>query len=303
MRTSTTLSAVSPLRVDLHLHTVASDGELTAEELVARCAAAGLGVIAVTDHNSLRSVPAAAAACRRHGLELVVGCEISTRWQGAEHHLLAYFVEVDDRVFAGRVEAVRAADLARCRRWVANAQDLGVPLTWEAVEALVGLDRVPPFAFVRRALLEAAADDPRFTPYRGERASHLWRDWFAPGRPLATEPPWQPDLVEALAWVREAGGVPVLAHPGATLRADDPEGALIELRRAGLAGVECWTTWHSAEVSARFDALARRLELAVTAGADFHGPTVKPFVHSPGQVEHNGADVLEALWRARERSR
>lgn len=283
------------------MHTVASDGELTPEELVARCAEAGLATIAVTDHNTLRSVPAAQRAAAERGLDVLVACEISTRWKGSEHHLLAYDVPLDDQLFQARIEAVRASDLARCRRWVENAAEIGVPLTWEAVEAAVGGDRVPPFAFLRQLLLEAAGDDPRFAPYRKERSRDLWRDWFAPGRPLATELPWQPDLPEAIAWVREAGGIPVLAHPGATLRVDDVEGALRELRDAGLLGVECWTTWHRPEVSARFDETTRRLGLAVTAGADFHGPTVKPFVHSPGQVDHNGPEVIDGLLAMRTR--
>ena len=282
------------------MHTVASDGELTAEELVARCAAAALGTIAVTDHNSMASVERAAAAASQLGLELVPACEISTRWRGREHHCLAYFVAPDDRVFRERIERVRIADLARSRRWVDNAAQQGLGLTWEVVEARVGADRVPPFAFLREVLLEGTRDDPRFESYRGDRKRELWADWFAPGRPLATEPAWQPDLVEAISWVRAAGGVPVLAHPGATLGDIDPEAAFAELRDAGLGGVEAWTTWHGQEAAARFESLAQAAGLAVTAGADFHGPTVKPFVQDPGQVGHNGAEVVDDLWRARD---
>jgi 3',5'-nucleoside bisphosphate phosphatase len=283
----------------MHMHTVASDGDLTPEELVARCAEQGLTTIAVTDHNSTRSVPRARAACEERGMELVQACEISTRWSDREHHLLAYFVPLDDPVFAERIERVRQADLARTRRWVENAGREGFALRWEDVEALVGPDRVPPFALLGCALVEAGRDDPRLDPYRQNRG-RLFVDWFASGKPLATEKPYQPELPEAIAWVREAGGVPVLAHPGATLGNLDPEAAFADLHAQGLGGVEAWTTWHRPEQSERFEALAGAAGLTVTAGADFHGPTVKPFVANPGQVTHNGPEVIDGLVRARE---
>jgi 3',5'-nucleoside bisphosphate phosphatase len=284
--------------VDLHMHTVASDGDLQPEELVARCAEQGLTTIAVTDHNSTRNVARARAACEERGLELIPACEISTRWHDREHHLLAYFVPLDEAVFQERIEQVRRADLERTRRWVDNAAREGFGLRWEAVEELVGADRVPPFALLGRALIDAAGDDPRLAQYRGNRG-RLFADWFAAGRPLATEAPFQPDLREAIGWVREAGGVPVLAHPGATLGSLDPETAFAELRGEGLGGVEAWTTWHSPDASQRFAALGGAAGLAVTAGADFHGPTVKPFVANPGQVSHNGPEVLDGLQRER----
>jgi predicted metal-dependent phosphoesterase TrpH len=289
-------------RVDMHMHTVASDGDLTPEDLVARCAEQGLDTIAVTDHNSTASVRRAAAACADRGMELIPACEISTRWDDREHHLLAYFVPLDDPVFSARIDAVRQADLERSRRWVANAGREGFALRWEDVEAAAGADRVPPFAVLGRALVEAAADDPRMAPYRESRG-RLYGDWFAPGKPLSTEKPYQPELPEAIAWVREAGGVPVLAHPGATLGSLDPKAAFASLFGEGLGGVEAWTTWHKPEQSERFSALAQAAGLTVTAGADFHGPTVKPFVANPGQVTHNGAEVIEGLLRARETRR
>ena len=281
------------------MHTLASDGDLEPEALVARCAEQGLATIAVTDHNSTVNVTRAQAACAERGMELIQACEISTRWHDREHHLLAYFVPLDDPVFSARIERVRAADLARTRRWVDNAAREGFELRWEHVEALVGPDRVPPFAVLGRALVERASGDPRMDPYRQSRG-RLFADWFAAGKPLATERPYQPELAEAITWVREAGGVPVLAHPGATLGELDPEAAFAELGGEGLGGVEAWTTWHRPEQSERFDILARAAGLTVTAGADFHGPTVKPFVANPGQVTHNGPEVIDGLIRARE---
>ena len=286
-------------RVDLHMHTVASDGDLEPEALVARCAEQGLATIAVTDHNSTRNVARARVACEERGMELIPACEISTRWRDREHHLLAYFVPLDAGLFQQRIEQVRKADLERSRRWVDNASREGFALRWEDVEAAVGPDRVPPFAVLSRLLISANPGDHRLAQAGG--GGGLYGQWFAPGRPLATEPPYQPDLGEAIGWVRQAGGVPVLAHPGATLGDIDAESAFAELRGEGLGGVEAWTTWHGLEASQRFAALGEAAGLAVTAGADFHGPTVKPRVANPGQVTNNGPEVIAGLLRERER--
>src|SRR2546421_78264 len=138
------MTQLSSGRVDLHMHTVASDGELSPEELVERCAAAGLSTIAVTDHNSMASVARAGAAAAERSMELIPACEISTRWRGREHHCLGYYVPLDDALFQQRIERVRAADLARSRRWVDNAAAEGIGLAWEVVEALVGRVVDPP---------------------------------------------------------------------------------------------------------------------------------------------------------------
>lgn len=287
-------------RVDLHMHTTASDGEDSPETLAARCAEAGLQTVALTDHNSTANVKRMQAACAERGIDVVQACEISTSWNGKEHHCLAYFVPLDDPVFSARIERVRAEDLARSRRWVDNAAGAGVAITWEHVEAHLGADRVPPFSLLSKLLLEAGGEQsPLADP--GARPGGLYAQWFAPGRAWSTDPPWQPTPQQAISWVREAGGVPVLAHPGATLGGLDPEAALRELAEAGLGGVEAWTTWHTEETSQRYAALAAKLELVVTAGADYHGPVVKPFVKAPGQVSHNGPEVLDALEAARAR--
>jgi predicted metal-dependent phosphoesterase TrpH len=286
--------------VDLHMHTTASDGEDSPEALAARCAEARLHTVALTDHNTTQNVKRMQAACAEHAIDVVHACEISTSWNGREHHCLAYFVLPDDPVFTARIERVRAEDLARSRRWVENAAAAGVPITWELVEARLGADRVPPFSLLSRLLLEVSGDDSPLAENRA-KGGNLYAQWFAKGRPWATEPPWRPSPQEAISWVREAGGVPVLAHPGATMGELDPEAALSELAAAGLGGVEAWTTWHKEATSERYAALARKLDLAITAGADYHGPVVKAFVKAPGQVTHNGPEVLDALEAARAR--
>lgn len=275
------------------MHSTASDGEHTPEDLAVLCRDAGLSTVALTDHNSLRHVPRMSEACGEMGVEVVPACEISTVWHDQEHHCLAYFVPLDDPVFNERIERVRQADLARSRRWVDLAIAAGVPVSWEDIEEEVGEDRVPPFAYLTRVL--ARTGDDRLSGGGG-----LWPRFFAPGRPWATERPWQPSLPEAISWVREVGGVPVLAHPGASLPSGlDPAEAFQELRGAGLGGVEAWTTWHKPATSRTFEAQARVAGLAVTAGADFHGPVVKPFVRAPGQVEENGIERLRELESAR----
>lgn len=283
------------MTVDLHLHSRASDGDYGPVELAERCAAAGLASVALTDHNTMRNVPAARRAFAARGVELIPGVEISTRWRDGEHHLLALWAPLDDPPFAARIEAVRQSDLARSRRWVGNAVAAGMRMEWDALEERVGADRVPPFAVLSSMLIELNPADERLAPFREHRGG-VWNALFAPGRELHTEPPDLPDLVEAIRWVRDAGAVPVLAHPARTFAASDGmEEILGTLRDAGLAGVEAWTPHHGHGVGARIHAIARSCGLAVSAGADYHGPTVKPFVRAPGAVTHNDDELLDEL--------
>ncbi|MEH1015108.1 PHP domain-containing protein [Micromonospora sp. CPCC 206060] len=284
-----------PTPVDLHLHTCASDGDDSAAVLAERCVEAGVTVAAVTDHDTLRSVPAFTAAAAGR-FTVVPGCEVTTRWGEGEAHLLAYWVSGDG--FAERIGRIRDSELAWWRRWVAAAQAYGVPLDWARVEREIGPDRIGYLGDYLALLLRVAGDDERFARYAGD-TRRLVAELCAPGRPLHVPPPWTPTLPEAIGWVVAAGGVAVLAHPARLLPADvDPVTALGEVRAAGLAGLEVWTTWHTPAESRRLAEVCARLDLVATAGSDYHGPRVKSWARGPGllpQAPPEPMDMVAAL--------
>lgn len=256
--------------IDLHTHTTASDGTLTPTELIAAAAQLSLEAVAITDHDTLAGYEQAVSAARQTGVELVCAVELSTRWRtmkasrSVSVHLLGYFLfEPPNQEFRRWLEQQIESRRIRNQRLVARLQQLGVDVTLEEVTARGGrLTGRPHFA---RLLVEkgyAATPAEAFHRYLGEGAQA-----YVPRESVA--------LKEGIRRIREAGGLPVLAHPG-RLHCD-VEALLVETVPQGLGGLEAYASEHTPEQTPYFLELAQRHELAVTGGSDFHGET-KPAV-------------------------
>ena len=226
-----------------------------------RAAEAGLGAIALTDHDTVAGIPAAAAALPP-GLALVPGMEFSCRWDGHSVHLLAYLFDPDNQELAAQMRAIRDSRIDRAKEMVAKLDALGTGVSWEQVMAIAG-DGVIGRPHLARALvangvIESA--DEAFTP-----------EWIGTGgrahvRRYALDP------AEAVALVSAAGGVSVLAHPYAQERGwRAPEDLIAELAEAGLAGVEVAHPGHSAATRHELLDLVGALGLVATGGSDDHG--------------------------------
>lgn len=269
------------LRIDLHAHTTASDGTTSPADLVAQARDAGLDVVAVTDHDTTTGWDEAAAAARRLGVGLVRGLEMSTRYRGCSVHLLCYLHRPDDPALAAELATIRDDRVGRVRAMVARlARDH--PITWDDVTAqAVGAHTLgrPHIADALVARGVVADRDQAFTDLLASGGRYYVDHYGTP-------------TDQAVALVRAAGGVPVLAHPGAATRgAILPDEAYDELAAAGLAGLEVHHRDHDDAQTARLTALAARLDLLVTGSSDFHG-TGKP--NRLG--EHLTApDVLDAV--------
>jgi predicted metal-dependent phosphoesterase TrpH len=282
--------------IDLHLHSTFSDGSLTPGALAEAAAARGVTVAACTDHDSFAGSAEFRAAFEGLGGRAVAGCEVSATWKGHEVHCLVYATSRADLV--ARVRSHHARRLAWFHRSVDVVAEAGIPLTRAAVESAVGPDRVPYYGVFLRLFLEAAAGDRRFAGHRADDLMALQRQWFEPGRPFYVEEPAGPHLADVLGWARDAGGVPVLAHPGRLLLgAPDPGAELRTLRDAGLAGLEVRTTWHDTAQVEALAALCAEHRLAATAGSDFHGTDVKPWATAPGRLPRGGPDADDQLAR------
>jgi predicted metal-dependent phosphoesterase TrpH len=242
-------------RLELHAHTHFSDGLLSPAELVDLAVERGLGVLAVTDHDSVEGVaPAAAAAGTR--LELVPGIEVSSILEGQDLHILGYFIDPHSSQLAVRLARFREERRQRALAIVERLAELGVPVSADDVLASAG-PGVVGRPHVAQALLRAghvATIELAFQKYLGVRGSA-----FVP-RPAFHS-------AEAVRVIRDAGGVAVLAHPGLTPR------RLVEvLAEAGLAGLEVWHPQHNPQAQKRWFQLAKELELVPSGGSDFHGP-------------------------------
>ncbi len=249
------------MRIDLHTHSTASDGTDTPAELVRKAAAAGLDVVALTDHDTTRGHAEALAALPQ-GLTLVTGAELSCRLDGVSMHLLAYLFDPEKPALLAERELVRDDRVPRAKGMIAKLNELGVPVTWEQVARIAGNGSVGR-PHVASALAELGVVDSvsdAFTP-----------EWLADGG-RAYVPKHETDPFEAVRLVKDAGGVAVFAHPAAVKRGRTvPDSAIAELARAGLDGIEVDHMDHDPGTRARLRGLAGELGLLVTGSSDYHG--------------------------------
>ncbi|MET9107963.1 PHP domain-containing protein [Streptomyces zhihengii] len=249
------------MRIDLHTHSTASDGTDSPAGLVLGAAAAGLDVVALTDHDTTRGHAEAAAAVPE-GLTLVTGAELSCRLDGVGLHMLAYLFDPEEPELLRERELVRDDRVPRARTMIRRLQELGVPVEWDQVARIAGDGSVgrPHIAeaLVELGVVASVAD--AFTPA-----------WLADGGRAYAEK-HELDPFTAVRLVKAAGGVTVLAHPLAVKRGRTvPESALAELAACGLDGVEVDHMDHDEAARSRLRTLAGDLGLLTTGSSDYHG--------------------------------
>jgi predicted metal-dependent phosphoesterase TrpH len=273
------------VRIDLHTHSVASDGTDPPAEVVRAAARAGLDVVALTDHDTTSGWDEAAAVARRLGMVLVPGMEISCQAGGIGVHLLSYLHDPDDAALRAQTDRIRDDRLGRARRMVARLTE-DVPLTWADVEArlvdgaTVGRPHIAD-ALVARGVV--GSRDEAFAGLLGAGSPYYVRHYAV-------------DAMTAVRLVRAAGGVPVMAHPKAGRRgrvvADEVIG---ELAAAGLAGLEVDHRDHLPAERVALRGIARDLGLFVTGSSDYHGSAGKPNEIGEHLTSPQVLEAIEAL--------
>lgn len=244
--------------IDLHTHTTASDGRCTPAELVSRAAAAGVDVLAVTDHDTVAGCAPAAEACAAAGLEFVPGIEITSVVEGADVHVLGYFVDIQSASLQTFLSEQRRRRVDRVHLMVERLAEQGIALDVEAIlrPGLADPTRAVGRPWIARALLAA-----------GHVAStrEAFDRWLARGQP-AFVPRVGAAPEEVFARIHDAGGVASLAHPLLVGRDEWIPG----FAAAGLDALEAYYAAHDAPATERYLALAGRLGLAVSGGSDYH---------------------------------
>ncbi len=246
------------MRIDLHTHSTASDGLLSAEALVELAKTAHVAVLAVCDHDSTDSVDAAVAAGLRAGVEVIPAVEINTDVETSEVHVLGYYLEHHQGWFQQFLETLRDGRVNRAARMVEKLNALGIKLDFAQVRALAqGAVGRP---HVARALVEAGivqSTDEAFEKYIGRHGpAYVERLKVTPQ--------------DAVQVILKANGIPVLAHPGWGIN----DAMIPPLVEAGLEGVEVYYPDHPPETVTHWLDMASRYKLLVTGGTDFHGGTL-----------------------------
>lgn len=279
--------------VDLHTHSTASDGRLSPTALVELAAEVGLASLALTDHDSVAGLDEASSAAEAVGVSFIPGIELSADLPGGECHILGYYL--DDRAPALRqvLQRLQQSRQERGYGMVQRLRAMGVPLSWERVQALAQGGLVTR-THIAEALLEAGVIDSRqeaFDRYIGYHGPA-----YVVGQKLSP--------VEAVRLLRQVRGVPVLAHPTFVEPERDwranplfPWPFLEELCQAGLLGLEAYFGGYSTDLSARLLALAEHYGLIVTGGTDFHGHDETPPLGSVPVPPHVVGDLCRLAQR------
>jgi predicted metal-dependent phosphoesterase TrpH len=248
--------------IDLHSHSLASDGQYAASQVAGRAHAAGIGVWALTDHDSLASLEEGAAAARRHAIRFVPGIELSVQLDRREIHVLGHFVDPGSGTLRRFEDLLAEKRRIRMGEIVQKLAGLGIALLPEEIEKFSG-GKTLGRPHVARAMVEkgiVADVKEAFDRFLGEgRPAYVGRYRLTPQ--------------EAIDLIATAGGTATLAHPGVN-RIE--RGDLVRLKAWGLAGVEIHHPDHNPSVQDKYLRIARELDLVPTAGSDYHGEAIAP---------------------------
>ncbi|MFC2051199.1 PHP domain-containing protein [Chloroflexota bacterium] len=245
-------------KVDLHLHSTASDGRLSPAEVVRKSAEMGLTVIAITDHDTINGiVPALKAAKTFPKLKVIPGVEVSTDIPNGEAHVLGYYLDYTSPELLTTLKNMRHSRQMRAQGMVTKLQGLGIRIDWQRVQEIAGSSSIGR-PHIAQAMLEKgyiASIKEAFTRYISRNGpAYVEREKMSPE--------------EAVKLILQAKGLPVLAHP---FTIDDPERMTIELKAAGLVGIEAYYNSYTPEEVKRLVSLAARHGLIASGGSDYHG--------------------------------
>ena len=259
-------------KADLHIHSNASDGRYSPAEIVNMAAAAGLTIMALTDHDTIDGLaPALEAAKAFPALRLIPGVELSTDTTGGEVHVLGYFIDYTNQELKASLERMRNSRAIRTEKMIAKLKELGCDVELARVREIAGNGALGR-AHVAQALLEKGyitSFKEAFTKYIGRNGpAYVAREKLKPA--------------EAVQLILKVHGLPVLAHPFTTL---NPETIVKELKMSGLAGMEVYYAGYLPAETNNLLNLAQKYDLIPTGGTDYHG------IDTASEMTIGGTDV------------
>jgi predicted metal-dependent phosphoesterase TrpH len=251
------------LNIDLHCHSNVSDGVLPPADVVARAAANGVHVLALTDHDDVAGIASAQMAANAAGLTLIPGVEISVSWGGQTVHIVGLRIDPAHSVLAAGLADIRLGRIERAHRMSDDLAKSGIAGAYEgAYDFAVNKEMVGRTHFARWLVAQGHAPDMRTA----------FRHFLTRGHPGYVEHEWT-SLENAVGWIRASGGMAVVAHPGRyAFNARELHLLLDAFRALGGEGIEVITGSHHPSEYGKFADLARAFGLKASRGADFHAP-------------------------------
>ncbi len=262
------------MKLDLHIHTTASDGQYTPAEIAAKAAQLKLSVFAITDHDTVAGIAEGREAAKRLKIRMIPGIEISTFYK-EEIHMLGYHIEETNQALISQCEAFASEREGRGRRVCDYLNGIGIAVDWDEILEIAAGANIsrPHFAAYLQKHGYVTERKEAFKKYLDTPEFHSATD-----RKLQTP-------CEAIDLIHAAGGKAVLAHPGLLhMPLEEQRELILRCREHGLDGLECHYGKHTDEQTAHYLDLAKELGLIVTAGSDYHGEKVKPDVQMGMEV-------------------
>jgi predicted metal-dependent phosphoesterase TrpH len=248
---------------DLHCHSTASDGVLAPPDLVCRAAEQGVNVLALTDHDEVSGVPAARAAASGYGIELVSGVEISVSWAGRTLHVVGLRVDPEHPVLVEGLRINRSGRQERAQRMADALAGVGIAGAMEGARLLATNQELISRTHFARFMVEKGYV---------KNIKTVFKKYLVRGKPGYVSHQWA-SLGESIAWIKQAGGVAVLAHPGRYEIGKEKMSLLMaEFKDLGGEAIEVVTGSHTPDQVPVFAAYAERFGLLSSVGSDFHAP-------------------------------
>lgn len=256
------------LSYDLHSHSSASDGSLSPTELVQYAQQHGVDVLAVTDHDITSGIPEAKKAADNMDLSIIAGVEISVIWRKQTLHILGLNIDPAHPDLLAGLEKIRQSRLWRAQEMGRRLDKAGMPGIYEAAKLISNDKNVTRTHFARVLIAQGYAKDMK----------QVFKRFIVPGKTGYVAGEWA-QMEQALEWIKNAGGVSVIAHPARyKLSATKMRMMIDEFIQAGGEGIEVISGSHSTEESQRIAALARQYNLLASRGSDFHDPAT-PYIN------------------------
>jgi predicted metal-dependent phosphoesterase TrpH len=283
-------------RIDLQSHSRHSDGDLGVGELVAAAAAAGVELLALSDHDTIDGVEEALAAAAEHGLSLLPATEISAVDAGYEDlHVLGYGIDHRDELLLERLRGAREDREARAEHMAALLAQAGYEIDDTVLAARRGAGKPIGRPHLAAAVLAHPANAERLASEGHSDVSSFIPAYLIPGMPAYARRT-RPTVAEAIGWIHDAGGLAFWAHPFWDIAQDHEVLAALERYRAdGLDGVECFYVTHDAHQTVLLADRAEELGLLRSASSDYHGPQHRLFSRFLAYELHGRTPALGAL--------
>lgn len=268
--------------IDLHMHSLHSDdGEYTPTELVEKCHEAGITIMAIADHNSVKGIDEAKEVAKGYGMKYICATEIDCTYKGINLHVVGYGIDYKQDIFNRLEENILKQELQCSAKKIELTNALGFSVTKDQLDKLSSNG-----VYTGEMFAEVLLNDEKYNnnellkPYRkeGERSDNpyvnFYWDYYAQGKPCYTEVVF-PSLEETIKIINDNGGVAVLAHPGNNLKGKFE--IFDEMVKVGIQGVEAFSNYHNEDTVKYFMNKGRELNILITCGSDYHGKT-KPAI-------------------------